>query len=109
MILFPFLDSFLVSLSLLVVALVAQWLQVRPVKESLLTADRPRLDVVHAGGGLDDALALALRTQRMRRTEGPREFRPPVGVVGVGRPLTDVLAVAPVRPSRCIPSQFLRI
>jgi hypothetical protein len=67
---FPFLNLLLILLALLVVALVAQWLQVRPVKESLLTADGPGRDVVHAGGGLDDSLGLAAGAQRMLGTEG---------------------------------------
>ena len=90
MIPFPFLYLLLVPLSLAVVAVLAQWLQVCPVKESLLTADGPRCDVVHAGGGLDDSLRLAASAQRMLHTEGSGQSRPSGGVVGVSRPFTDV-------------------
>ena len=95
---FPFLYLLLVSLSLLVVALVAQWLQVRPVKESLLTADRPRLDVVHAGGWFYYALAPTFGTKGMLGPEGPGELCPPAGVVWVGGPFPHVarrLTLAP--------------
>ena len=100
--LFPFLYLLLVLLTLQVVALVAQWLQVRPVKESLLTADRPRLDVINAGGGLDDALAVAFRAQGMLGPEGPGQPRPPCGVVGICGALADV-AVSLLRSCGMVP------
>ena len=70
MILFPFLDSFLVLLTLQVVALVAQRLEVGAVVESV-SAYRPRDDVVHAGRRLDDSLAVAFSAERMVGAERP--------------------------------------
>lgn len=51
--LFPFLYQFLIVLAFLVVAFIAQRLQVHPVKESLLTAHWPWNDVIHTSGRLD--------------------------------------------------------
>ena len=81
----PFLYSFLVSLSLLVVALLAEGLEVCPVVESV-GAYRPRLYVVNARRRPDHSLAVALRAKRMLRTERPREVGPPVRVVRSGGP-----------------------
>jgi hypothetical protein len=71
MFLFPLFDTFLVPLALAVVAVLAQGLKVRPVEEPLLAADGPGCDVIHAGGGPDDTVAIALRTQRMLCPERP--------------------------------------
>jgi hypothetical protein len=76
----PFLNLLLVTLSLLVVAFLAQGLEVGPVEEPV-SADRPRYDVVHAGGRPDDTLAVAFGAEGMVGTEGLGEPRPPVRVV----------------------------
>ena len=94
---FIFLDSFLILLSLQVVAVVAECLEVGSVVEPV-AAYRPRFDMVHAGGGLDDAVPLAFRAEWMLGPEGPGEFRPSAGVVRVGGPLSPVagrLTLAP--------------
>ena len=70
MILFPFLDSFLILLTLQVVALVAQRLEVGAVVEAI-RAYRPGDDVVHAGRRLDDSLAVAFGAERMVGAERP--------------------------------------
>ena len=67
---FPFLYLLLVSLSLLVVAVVAQCLEVGAVIESV-SAYRPRDDMVHAGRRLDDSLAVAFSAERMVGAERP--------------------------------------
>lgn len=72
------------------VALIAQRLKVRAVIEPV-AAYRPRLDVVHAGRGLDDALRLAAGAERMLGSERPRQLGPPCGVVGVRRTLPAVV------------------
>ena len=97
MILFPFLYSFLVLLSLQVVAIVAQCLEVGAVVESV-SAYRPRDDMVHAGGRPDDALAVAFSAERMLYPEGPGQSRPPCCVVWVRGTFADVafrLTLAP--------------
>ena len=94
---FVFLDQFLVTLPLFVVALVAQRLEVGPVEEPVL-AYRPRDYVVHAGGWFDYALAPAFGTKGMLGSEGPGELCPPAGVVWVGGPFPHVarrLTLAP--------------
>ena len=98
----PLLDETLVSLSLLVVALVAQRLKVCQVVEPV-GAYRPRFDMIHAGGGLDDALAPALRAQGMTGTEGPAQSRPSRSMVGIGGPFPDVAAITLLLSGRMVP------
>lgn len=79
--LFISLDQLLVPLALVVVALVAQRLQVAGVEE--VFAHRPRHDMVHNGGRRHDTMAGALSAAREVRP-GPQrrtEFRPAIGMV----------------------------
>ena len=99
---FPFLYPLLVLLTLQVVALVAQRLKVCNVIEPV-GAYRPRFDMIHAGGGLDDALAPALRAQGMTGTEGPAQSRPPRSMVGIGGPFPDVAAITLLLSGRKVP------
>ena len=74
---------------------------IREAEEPLLAADGPGCDVIHAGGGPDDSVAVALRTQRMLGPERPGQSRPPVGVVEGGRRLAwPVLVRVSLRPRR---------
>ena len=98
---FPFLYLLLILLTLQVVALVAQRLEIGAVVEAI-RAYRPRDDVVHAGRGFDDSLAVALGAERMVCPEGPGQPRPPCGVVGIGGALTDV-SFALLNPVRIVP------
>ena len=89
------------------VALTAQWLKVAPVEEVVL-AYRPRHNVVHHLGRLDDALALALGAESVARVrpEGCRQLVPTGGVVVRAVVLTHVLAVYPVLRALSIPGEF---
>ena len=105
---FPFLYLLLILLALLMVALITEGLKVCPVIEPV-AADRPGLDVVHAGRGLDDALRLAAGAQRMLGPEGPAQSRPSERVVRVCRSLADVLAVIPFLRHLGVPWKFRHI
>ena len=76
MIPFPLFYSFFVLLSLQVVALVAQRLEVRFVIEPV-GAYRPWFYVIHAGRGLYDAATFTLLTQGMICPERQAEPCPP--------------------------------
>ena len=101
---FPFPYSFLVLLSLQVVALFAQRLEVGAVVEPV-GAYGPRHYVVHACGRSRDPLPGALGAQGMLGAEGPREPRPPRRVVRVGGALAEV-SVTLLRPGRMVPWQL---
>ena len=79
------------------VTLTAQWLKVAPVEEVVL-ANRPRHNMVHNLGWLDDTLALTLGAESVARVrpEGCRQLVPAGSVVVRAVVLTHVLAVYPV-------------
>ena len=99
---FPLLDLLLILLALLMVAVVAEGLKVRPVIEPV-AADRPRLDMVHAGRRPDDSLPLAFSAKRMLCPESPGQSGPPVCVVWIGRPVPDILSIIPFPCSLGVP------
>lgn len=93
MILAPFGDYLLISLTLLIIAPGAKGLQILLIKE--IRADRIRDDMIHAGGGHYFPLPVALSTERVHSAIRPGEPRPPVRVIRFRRALALVCAGRP--------------
>lgn len=96
-------DDGLVALSLLVVAGLAQRLQVALVEEPLDTADRPWRDVVRHLCGLDYSSAGTDSTERMRGAECLADSRPASSMVEIVRSISDILLLLPRSRSLAIP------
>ena len=80
-----------VPVSLAVIAIIAQGLQVSPVEETDFPADRPGLNVIDTGSWAQPALALTFFAKRVFSTEGPGKLCPAPGVVRCARLLAGAL------------------
>lgn len=99
----------LVSLSLLIVAGLAQRLQVTLVKEPLDTTDWPWRDMICHLSSLDYALARADSAERMRGSERLAYSRPTCSMVEAGRLLSHISLLLSRSGSLAIPGELRHI
>ena len=90
------------------VTLVAQRLQVYPIKKMLIATYRIWDDMVHACGSFDYPFLLTQFAQRMFDAEGPREPRPAGCMVQIRRALPTIRPVMGIHPILRIPGKPCR-
>lgn len=100
---FPLINNFLISLTLDIIAGLAQRLQVALVEEPLDTADWPWCNVVRHLCGLYHTSAGTDSTERMRGSERLADSRPASSMVEIGRFISDILLLLPRSRSLAIP------